>query len=153
MDPITISVVTALSSGALAAAKDVATSAVKDTYAGLKRFIADHYSHASSAVQAVEAHPDSEPEQKKLAGELQGGTSDPELKRLTTALLDALEKAHDQPNVQAVIDVGKIRAAKNFKLSDAEFFGPLIRADEIEAGGDVEFTGLRQKAKSSNSGN
>jgi hypothetical protein len=153
MDPVTISVVAAISSGALAATQEVTSSAIKDAYAGLKRFITDRYSHATAAVQSVEANPESEPEQKKLASELHGVEADPEAKRLTLALLEALEKAYDQPNAQPVIDVRKIRAARNFKLSDAEFFGPLIHSDEIDAGGDVEFTGLRQKAKGSNSGN
>ncbi len=70
MDPITISIVTALAAGAVAGAKDIATSAVKDAYTGLKQVIHDRYRKAAPFVEAVEANPTSKPEQQDLANQL-----------------------------------------------------------------------------------
>src|SRR5579863_7426842 len=54
MDPTTL-VLTAISSGAAAAAKDTVSQAVKDTYAGLKRLIINHFKGDKQAETALEA--------------------------------------------------------------------------------------------------
>lgn len=50
MDPVTVTIVSALAAGAAAGATDAATSAIKDAYAGLKRLIVDRYGKTSEAV-------------------------------------------------------------------------------------------------------
>ena len=70
MEPITATIVAALLAGATAAAKDVATAAIKDAYAGLKRLIKDRYERAAPFVEAVEADPTAKPEQQVLAQQL-----------------------------------------------------------------------------------
>jgi hypothetical protein len=149
MDPFFVSIVTALSAGALAAAKDVATSAVKDAYQGLKKLVTDRYQHAAPAVAAVEAHPDSEQKQKDLAVQLSAAAPapDPEqIKAMTQKLLQAIEDLRREAPAQteAMFDFKKLRAAKNFELSDIEFSGTILRADEANFEGDFKATGLRR---------
>jgi hypothetical protein len=144
MEPISVSIVTALAAGAGAAAKDVATEAIKDAYAGLKKFLLDHYHHAGPQVEAVAANPGSEDGQKALANQLTGVSSDPEAKKLTEALLDALRELQNNPKAQAVFDFGKLRAARNFELNDIHFSGTLFHADEAVFEGDFKATGIHQ---------
>jgi hypothetical protein len=144
MEPVTVTMVTALAAGAAAAAKDVATTAIKDAYSGLKKLIVDRYQKAAPFVEAVEANPTSEPEQKVLLRQLQEAEPDLEAKRQAVTLLDALQALEQDPRAQAVFDFGKLRAAKNFELSDIEFSGTLFRADEAIFEDDFKATKLRQ---------
>lgn len=144
MEPVTITIVTALAAGALAAAKDVATSAVKDAYAGLKKLIIDRYHKAGPLVAAIEAQPTSKNDQKLLSTHLTQTEADPNLKQSAVALLQALEALREDPRAQAVFDFGKLRAAKNFELNDIEFSGTLLRANEATFEGDFKATQLRQ---------
>ncbi len=153
MDPITISIVTALAAGAVAGAKDIATSAVKDAYTGLKQVIHDRYRKAAPFVEAVEANPTSKPEQQDLANQLHQAKDDPQLKKVALTLIDALEELRNDPRAQAVFDFGKLRAARNFELSDIEFSGTLIRAADATFEGDFKATKLRQNAPKRDSGN
>ena len=143
MDPIVISVVSALAAGALAAAKGVATDAVKDAYAALKHVIVDRYKHAGPFVEAVEADPSSGDEQRVLAKKLAGAESSPELRQAATALLAAVEQLSTQPEAAAVFDFGKFKALKTFEVEDVEYFGTLFRAQEAVFEGDAKFKGLR----------
>jgi esterase/lipase superfamily enzyme len=147
MDPFSVSVVTALAAGAVAVAKDVATKAVKDAYSGLRQLIVDRYKKTAPFVEAVEANPTSTPEQEVLANQLQQATGDPQLKELASALLRALDELHNDPRAKAVFDFGKLKAAKNFELSDIDFSGTLLRAEEATFDGDFKSTNLRQKTE------
>jgi hypothetical protein len=153
MDPISVSIVTALAAGALAAAKEVATAGVKDAYQGLKRLITDRYQKAGPFVEAVEANPASEPEQKVLANQMPHAESDPALKAATVKLLQLLEELQNDSRAQAVFDFKKLRAAKNFELNDIEFSGTLLRADDANFEGDFKATKLRQAGAKQNPGN
>ena len=147
MEPITVSIVAALAAGAVAATKEVATSAVKDAYAGLKRLIVDRYKKAGPFVEAIEADPTSKPEQEVLAKQLGPGTPETALKEAALALLQALEGLEADPRARAVFDFGQLRALKSFKLTDIEFAGPLFKADSATFEGDFEARGLRQKSE------
>jgi hypothetical protein len=138
MEPVTTTIVTALASGAVAAAKNIATDAVRDAYAALKRLIIDRYHKAGPFVEAVESNPTSEAEQKVLSNQLASAEIDSQLKESALALLNALEELRQDPHAQAVFDFGKLRAARNFELNDIEFSGTLLRADEASFEGDFK---------------
>jgi hypothetical protein len=94
MDPITI-IVTALVAGAAAAAKDAASQAVKDGYAGLKTLVVRKFgaeSEVAGALEGVEKNPDSKGRQETLKEELAaaGADHDSELVGQAQALLDLL---------------------------------------------------------------
>lgn len=153
MEPIAVTIATALAAGAIAAAKDVATNAIKDAYAGLKRIILDRYREAGPFIKAVEQDPTSVAAQTVLAEQLQKTEDDPKLKESALALLHALDAIRNDVRAQAVLDFGKLHAAKNFQLKDIEFSGSLVRADEAVIDGDFTLENLRQRPLKESSGN
>jgi hypothetical protein len=153
MDPVSVSIVTALSAGTIAAAKDVATRAVKDAYSALKKLVIDRYKKSGPFVEALESNPGSQAEQEVLANQLHGVDSDPDAKVLAAKLLDALEALERDPKAQAVFDFEKVRAAKKFELNDIEFSGTLLRAKDAVFEDDFKATDLRQKGAAGKPGN
>jgi hypothetical protein len=146
MDPVSISIVAALAAGAAAGAKDVATTAIKDAYATLKRLIRERYKKAEPFLEMVESDPSSEPEQKVLAKQLSqaGAATDAELKACVEQLLTAMESLRHEPKAAAMFDFERLRAAKNFRLEDIETIGTVLRAKEADFEGDFEAKGIRQ---------
>lgn len=114
MDPGTATIVTALVVGAAAAAKDVASTAIKDAYAGLKRLISDRYQKAGPLVEAIEGNPSSRPEQQVLANQLdqQGASADADLKNLAGQLLAAIERLREEPQAPALFDFDQLHALR-----------------------------------------
>ncbi len=96
MDPITL-IVTALATGAAAAATDIATDVVKSGYARLKALIARKFADKPDVVNAVaqvEQKPNSESRKGMLKEELEaaGASEDDELIQQVKSFLDLLEK-------------------------------------------------------------
>jgi hypothetical protein len=147
MDPITVTIVSALAAGAAAVAKDVATSAIKDAYTGLKQLITDRYQRAAPFADAVEADPASKPEQTVLAKRLDqvGAARDDELKAAAQALLDAVAELRTNPEAAALFDFGVLHRARNVELEDIEALGTVFRAQEATLEGDFKAKGIRQK--------
>jgi hypothetical protein len=148
MDPVSVTIVTALAAGAAAGLKKVASAAVSDAYAALKNAIAKHHRTATPLVAAVEANPDSKSDQAALSRHLVDGNRSDEVRSAAERLLDALVQLHNEPAAQAMFDFNKLRAAKNFELSDIEVTGTLLRADEATFEGDFKATGIRQATSS-----
>lgn len=96
MDPLAM-IVTALAAGAAATAKDVASQAIQDGYAGLKALIIRKFggnADVEDALESVEQRPDSEPRQEVLKEELATAQAeqDEELVGQAQALLDLLKQ-------------------------------------------------------------
>jgi hypothetical protein len=96
MDPVTL-IVTALATGAAAAAKDIGGDAVKSAFKGLKNFIAQKFGgkpDVAEAVTKVEQNPESNGRKETLKEELQavGADKDEELLKLVQSFLALLEK-------------------------------------------------------------
>ena len=102
MEPISL-IVTALTAGAVAAAKDTAEKGVKDAYQGLKTLIKRKFTNDALAQAMVEAKPE---DIKKAEGLLKdkiveaGVDKDHEITKLAQDLLDKLQ---EQPGGQQVI--------------------------------------------------
>jgi hypothetical protein len=146
MDPVTATIIAALVGGAAAAAKDVASAAIKDAYAGLKRLISERYQKAVPFVEAVEVDPSSKPEQEVLAKQLdqQGANADADLKNLAGQLLAAIEHLREEPQAIALFDFDQLRAARNFELQNIQSIGTVLRAKDATFEGDFKAEGLRQ---------
>jgi hypothetical protein len=145
VEPVIVTIVNALAAGAAAAAKDVATSAIKDAYAGLKRLIVNGYGSTRQAVDLVAGNPASEACQAVLAEELEktGAAQDEALKAAAQVLLDGLASLRWEPRAAAMFDFGRLRAARNFELEDIETGGTVLRAEQADFGGDFKATGVR----------
>ena len=102
MEPISL-IVTALTAGAVAAAKDTAEKGVKDAYQGLKTLIKRKFANDALAQAMVEAKPE---DIKKAEGLLKdkiveaGVDKDHEITKLAQDLLDKLQ---EQPGGQQII--------------------------------------------------
>jgi hypothetical protein len=149
MEPVIATILAALVAGATAAAKDVATNAVKDAYSALKHLISDRYAKAGLFVEAVTANPSSRPEQQVLAKQLEqaGVGEDEDIKSRAQQLLDVLQELRQEPKGAALFDFGGLLKARNFELNDIEAIGQLlhVRGDAIFEG-DFKATGIRQPA-------
>ena len=144
--PVTVTIVAALVAGAAAAAKDVASAAIKDAYAGLKRLISDRYQKAGPFVEAVEVDPSSKPEQQVLAKRLdqEGAGADADLKKLARQLLATVEQLRQEPQATVLFDFDRLRAARNFELEDIQSIGTVLRAKDATFEGDFKAKGIRQ---------
>jgi len=96
MDPLTV-ILTAVVSGAAAAATDLASQAVKDGYAAIKNLIASKFGkqpNVEGALNGVEGNPESEVWQAALKEELAKikVEQDQQLVQQAQALLDLLNK-------------------------------------------------------------
>ena len=96
MDPVTL-IVTALATGAAAAAKDVGGDAIKSAFNGLKNLIAQKFGSKPDVTEAVEKvaqKPESEGRKETLKEELQavGADQDQELLAQVQAFLKLLEE-------------------------------------------------------------
>lgn len=147
MEPITTTIVAALVAGATAATKDVATTAIRDAYAGLKRLLSDRYERVIPLVEAVEADPASESEQQNLVNHLSHAEAetDNDLKNLAQQLLKAVEVLREVPKATALFDFDVLRAAGNFELTDIHSIGTVLRAREATFEKDVIIKGIHQK--------
>ncbi len=115
MDPLTI-IVGALVAGAAAGATDVATEAIKDAYAGLKRLVIDHFGQKADvahAIDKVEQKPEAKPYEDVLQLELQnaGADKDEEVVGQAQALLDLLKQSGALSGAQYQIIVSGSGAA------------------------------------------
>ena len=103
MEPVSL-IVTALTAGAVAAAKDTAEKGVKDTYQGLKTLIKRKFANDPLAQAMVEAKPE---DIKKAEGLLKdkitkaGADQDQEIIKVAQDLLDQVK---EQPGGQEIIN-------------------------------------------------
>ena len=111
MDPLTI-IVTAVVTGAALSLKDVAGTAVKDAYTGLKTLIIRKYGNqgdTADALEKVEAKPESEGRKLTLKEELEStdAAQDQELLDAAQKLLEAAKSASSQQGKQGINITGE----------------------------------------------
>jgi hypothetical protein len=138
MDPITTTIVAALAGGAAVAAKDVATSAVKDAYAGLKHLIVDRYKRAG-AITVLEEDPASETGKKALEEALMksGAAADPEVQQGAAALGQALQDLPPQARAGLEVQLKDIAAGQHILLERlASSGGVKVDVQGARAAGD-----------------
>jgi hypothetical protein len=148
VEPISL-IVTALAAGAAAAAKPVATKAVTDAYAGLKRIIQDRYAAARESVEHLEKAPDKQPRRDGVAEELATtkAATDTELMQQAQSVIDAVEA--DDPEVARTFGLRlKGFTAKELTAEDIETHattGPATGADmkDTHIDGAAVFKGFR----------
>lgn len=147
MDPVTVSIVTALSAGGAAVAKGVASAAGKDLFEGLRRLISSRYEKAGAFLEAVESDPASQPERQMLGKQLEqaGAGQDEELKNAALALLDAVEDLRNEPKAVALFDFDQLRVARNMQFEDIDAAQVLRVRGAAEIDGDFTAKGIRQK--------
>jgi hypothetical protein len=116
MDPVTL-IVTALATGAAAAAKDIGGDAVKTAFNGLKALIAKKFggkADVENAVAQVEQKPESAGRKETLKEELQaaGADKDQELLAQVQAFLKLLEEKGVSTGVSQAIGTATATASQ-----------------------------------------
>jgi len=141
VDPVSF-IVAALAAGAAAGLKDTAEAAVKDAYAGVKRFIQSRYGKVE--LEALEQKPGSEPKRASLAEDLEdaGAGSDEELLELARKLVAVVDQ-HDPAAAASVgINLEDLKGA-SLKISRVEAEGDaVINVKKGDFSGDVEISDI-----------
>ena len=146
MDVSTL-LVGALTAGATACAKGLATSAVTDSYAAVKSIIVSRFKSLVGAVEAVDENPESESDQARLAEEVAAAdvASDPVLAAVLNDLVAALRELKEDPRAAALLDIDKLSVDGNMTLRDVSVEGTAVRAESAKISGDFTLEGVRQK--------
>lgn len=142
MDPTT-ALVGVIVAGASAAAKDVAGTAVKDLYTGLKSALSKFLTRPET-VDAVEADPDSDAAKSELENAIKSSaaTTDKDIGALAAKLAEAITALDEASLAKASIEIGAVKAAQNAILRDFQAEGG-IKIDSVTAeGGDAVITGM-----------
>lgn len=116
MEPFVVSLVGALAAGAIAAARETATQAVKDAYAGVRKYITDRY--AAVQLSGLEQDPQSKGQQLVVQEKLERANveDDPTLPRLAAALVEALRSQAPDVAKAAGVDLEDIRAGIDVQI-------------------------------------
>lgn len=139
--------VEALTAGAIASAKGLATVAVKDAYAAVKSIIASRFKGLSESVDAVDGDPDSQENKDKLASEVAGAdvASDPVLSAVLEDLVRALKDLKEDPKAGALLDFETLSVDGNMSLKDVDVEATAVKATTAKIKGDFSLEGVRQK--------
>ena len=132
MDPIS-AIIGALIAGATAAAKDVATEAVKDAYSSLKQLIAARY-RRKAPLEAVEEAPDSASARDALGGALKetGADRDPEVMKLAENLAAALQALGPDTLRRANIEIEIVKGYRDAIVRGLDAEGS-VKIGKVEA--------------------
>jgi hypothetical protein len=149
MEPVTITVLTALVTGAIAAFKGAAGEGGKQAYTALKDLIIRRFAQVKPALEMVSSSPESETKRAVLAEELEstGASKDQEVVAAAQRLLDALGQAQTDPLAAALFDFEQLKVARNLKLKDIKSVGPVLRAKTVDIGGDMEIEQIHQHGR------
>ena len=147
MKSFTASLVGALAAGAIAATKDTATQAIKDAYAGIRKYLKDHY--ASVQLDGLDTEPKSKGQQLVVQEKLgeAGADKDPELPKLLKQFVEALKSQAPDAGKAVGVDLENIRAAIDIQIKRVGGKGPVKIKDVGARSGSViiEDVGYQRK--------
>lgn len=135
MEPITTSIVAALTAGAATGLTDATKKAIADGYSGLKALIGKKvggHREVTEAIQKLEAKPDSAGRQQTLAEELQEAkiATDPELLSTAQSLLELIKALpQGEQHIQHAVGTGIAQADRGSTASVTFGFPPKISSD------------------------
>ncbi len=139
MDPIVSSIVAAVTAGAVAAGKDVASSAVKDAYGGLKQILTDAYK--ATFFPGLEKNPTSQSIEGYAAEEIANSDAakDEKVKKAAEKLLDEIER--DTALHSALEKVGTVirdlRAKRSIIIEQIDSSGGTLVENLTAEDGDI----------------
>jgi hypothetical protein len=146
MESFIVSLVGALAAGAIAVAKDTASQAIKDAYAGIRQYIKDRY--AAVRLDELEEEPQSKGQQLVAKERLEkaGVETDPNLPKLAAQLVETLKSQAPDTGKVVGVDLEHIHAAIDVQIKRVGG-GPVIMKD-LEAGkGSIVIEDLGDRPK------
>jgi hypothetical protein len=116
MEPFIASLVGALAAGAIAAAKDTATQAIKDAYAGIRKYITDKY--AAVQLDALEKDPQSKGQRLVVQEKLEqaGAEKDATLPGLAATFVETLNSQAPEAANAAGVNLEDIHAGIDVQI-------------------------------------
>src|SRR5262249_49483847 len=142
VDPVT-AVVAALVAGATAGLKGVASGAVQDAYARLKKLLVGKISKLSDLDKAPDnAQHRSAVEKEVREAQLAG---DRDIREQSRQLLKAIEAEPPAKLASYGISIGQIRAAGNVLFEDVDAGAGDFLAKDIDAGGNLLVRGTKAR--------
>jgi hypothetical protein len=116
MDTFIASLVGALAAGAIAAAKDTATQAIKDAYGGIRKYITDRY--ATVRLDELEKDPQSKGQRLVVQEKLEqaGAEDDPTLPGLAASFVETLKSQAPDAARLAGVTLEDIRAGIDIQI-------------------------------------
>jgi hypothetical protein len=147
VDPVSI-IVVAIALGAQEGIRATVASAVKDTYAGLKRLISDRYKGVDPT--AVETKPSSDAKRASLEEDLKdaGADSDAELLAAAKAVIEAVRADNPQAGEPIGVDLEKIEA-EAIRVQNVESTGGGVRVRDAKVSGPIDISGVKSGDKGS----
>ena len=142
MEPIISAIVTALALGAAAAAKDIASHAVKDAYTGMKALITRRYPKVS--VEQLEQVPESKNRRGVVEEDLQAANAagDTELATVARKLIDLVQQHAPAAAAAIGVDLKDVEAA-SLRLADVAAAGTGVKVEHGKFTGDIDIHGVR----------
>jgi hypothetical protein len=143
MDPVTVTVVTALAVGAKAAVLGALGEAGKNAYTALKDLIATRFGAVKPAIEMVSSAPDSESKRAVLAEDLEssGASKDQDVLAAARRLLDMLQS---DAQVAPLFDFDQLKVVRDLRLTDIKSVGAVMRAKTAEVGRDMVIKQVHQ---------
>jgi hypothetical protein len=147
VDPISI-VVAAVALGAQEGVRETVANAVKDTYAGLKRLIADRYKGVDPT--AVENKPSSDAKRASLEEDLKdaGAESDAELLAAAKAVIEAVRADNPQAGEPIGVDLERVEA-EAIRIHKVQSTGGGVRIRDAKVSGAVDISDVTSGEKGS----
>jgi hypothetical protein len=141
MEPVTI-IVTALATGAAAAAKSTVETAVKDAYAAFKALVRRKYGAVD--VTPIEAKPESEARRSVVAEDLQGAGAerDAELLQAAQALIELIRSRAPETGPAIGVDLERVSASA-LRIREVESEGTGVRVRDAQIAGDIDIGTVR----------
>jgi hypothetical protein len=140
---IASAVLTAIVAGATASAKDTASQAIKDAYAGLRRLLVDVYK--LTTVKSLDLDPKSSKARSEVIEEVSKSAvlSDKRILESLQSLTAALENESPARLADWDINLGNIVSARNVLIEKFEAEGSIDIGDIEAKSGDVILRDLR----------
>lgn len=140
VDPLTV-VVAAIALGAQEGVRETVATAVKDTYAGLKRLITDRYKGVDPT--AVENKPSSEAKRTSLEEDLKdaGAEQDADLLAAAKAVIEAVRADNPQAGEPIGVDLERIEA-EALRIQNVQSTGGGVRVRDAKVSGAIDISGV-----------
>ncbi len=150
MEPITVTIATALALGAAAGLQGIAEQTIKDAYDGLKKLIQSRYAKVNLA--QLEEAPESKARRAVVDEDLAkaGADHDEEVLRHAKALMDLVRDRKPEAAGAIGVDLEDVKGA-SLRIANVIASGAGVRARRAEIDGDIDISGVRAGVRGDNS--
>lgn len=146
MEPLSVTIATALALGAAAGLKDATEKAVEDAYLALRTLLSSKFS--SISVEYLEKLPSSEARRAVVEEDLRlsGADKDPEVLKKSKLLLDAISEHAPQIAETMGVSLEKVKA-RSLTIEEVVSRGHGVSLREVEIIEDINIKNVKARVK------